>query len=136
MRCVIGDIATFAAFASHPDFAADAIQGSITCDRFNLRFASETGEIGIPLIRLRIELDCSQNKRILFSDPQQPGWLVCTFDAKVLEWRPLMEQTATRRQIKQLRAAGELKRALIVTLEFAAGFAVLALAASLFMGLM
>jgi len=101
-----------------------------------LRFTSDSNDIEIPLTRLRIELAPLPRKHVVFSDPQRPEWSVFTFDLRVLDCRPLLQQTATGQQIRQFRAAGELKRALVVTSSFVAGFAVLALAASMLMGLM
>src|SRR5208283_3699752 len=56
--------------------------------------------------------------------------------SSILTHRPLQQQAHTRHQIREIRARGELKRALTVTLVFLGCFAVLAMAVSILVGMM
>ena len=73
---------------------------------------------------------------VCFSDPDQPGCSIYVFDPKVLEHPALRQQTHTRNQIQSLQNFAELKRWLKLTLWFLGGFALVALVASLLVGVM
>ena len=61
-------------------------------------------DIADPLSRLLIEKGGAGDGRIFFSDPEQPEWTVFTFDEKVLERGPLLQQPHTRNQIRSMRS--------------------------------
>jgi Zn-dependent protease with chaperone function len=126
----------FAAQAFHPSLGNEVAAGSLTFDRWRLRFEAEGLTLDIPLDRLRIEVESRRVKRICFSDPEQPEWSVCTLDRNILREVHLQGNSSTRNQIRAIRNRGELKRALILTLGFAAGFAVVAFLVSLLVGAM
>jgi predicted Zn-dependent protease len=62
--------------------------------------------------------------------------LVCTFDPDILREVHLLQHFNTSNQLRAIRNRGELKRALILTLGFAAGFAVVAFVVSMLLGTM
>lgn len=130
------DKSAFVAQAFHPSFGNEVVTGRIVCDRWRLRFESEAATVEMPLPRLQIEMDEGAEGRICFSDPEQPEWSVYTFDAGILKHGPLQQQAHTRNQIRELRSRGEFKRALRLTLVFLGGFAALALAVSILVGVM
>jgi Zn-dependent protease with chaperone function len=144
---------TFAAYACHASLGDQPATGTISFDGWRLRFESAavplahpmgegSGEraglvLEIPLVRLEIELaEGDGDGCVYFRDPQLPDWSLHTFDQNILEQRPLLQQTHTRNQIRAARGRGELKRALKITAAFIAGFALIAMFTSIFMGIM
>jgi Zn-dependent protease with chaperone function len=126
----------FAAQAFRSGSDDELAAGSLDCDRWRLRFAAEGFTLEFPLDRLRIEMKSRGAKRICFSDPEQPEWSVCTFDPDILREVHLLQHTGTRNQIRAIRNREDLKRALVITLGFAAGFAIVAFVGSLVLGAM
>jgi len=112
------------------------VPGTIVFAFWRLRFESEAATIEMPLSRVQIERGGADDGRISFSDPEQPGWSVFTFDQSILERGPLLQQPHTQHQIRDLQSGRELKRRLTVTLGFLGAFALAALAVSMLTGLM
>jgi len=133
---VTGAHLAFAAQAFHPSLGTEVATGSLSCDRWRLRFEAEGFTLDIPLGRLRIDVETHGAKRICFSDPEQPESSVYTLDQDILREVHLLGNSATRNQIRAIRSRGELKRALIITLGFAVGFALLAVVVSVLLGVM
>lgn len=116
---------TFAAFASQASSNAEATEGKISLDQYRFRFQSTAVLIEIPLTRLQIEPDESDNSRVLFSDPTLPDWILYTLDRRILEDRWLRQLAHTRNQLRDLESYGELQRRLKVTLWCLVIFAVM-----------
>jgi predicted Zn-dependent protease len=125
-----------AGYVSHPSLGEEAVAGSIIFALSRLRFESEGVRVEMPLSRLLIEKGGAGDGRIFFSDPEQPEWTVFTFDEKVLERGPLLQQPHTRNQIRSMRSGRELGRRLKVTFAFLGAFALAALLVSMLTGWM
>jgi predicted Zn-dependent protease len=119
--------ASFLAHASHPSLGDEPVEGRIMLDRWQLRFQSSQGALDIPLTRLQI--DTGESGEILFSDPEEPEWLIYTVDARILRHQALARQSATRLQIKALRTKQDTTRRLKITAWCIGGFAALAMLA-------
>ncbi len=130
------NLLTFDAHASNSGSGQDPLPGKIVFDRWQFRFESPALIMEIPLSRLLIEMTETEDTPIRFGDPEQAGWSICTFDSKILDAGPLLQQSHTRNQIKEFRSQGDLKRRLKVTLWFLIGFGVIAAVVSLLMGMM
>ena len=126
----------FVAHASNPNLGAEAVVGKIVFDRWRLRFESATVKLEIPLARLEIQMGEGEDGGIYLSDPELPGWTICTFESEILKAGPLLQQSHTRHQIKEFQSQGDLNRRLKVTLWFIVGFAVVAFVVSALMGIM
>jgi predicted Zn-dependent protease len=109
---------------------SEVASGKLTFDRLRLRFSSEQINIEIPLTRLDIQKDSESEDRICFSTPDQPDWLICASDIRVLQHPCLRQQPYTRNQIRVLETSVDLKRRLTLTLSVVIGFALLALIVS------
>ena len=121
---------------SHPSLGEEVVWGRIVFEGWRLRFESETVTREVPLVRLRIETDEAAEGGIVFSDPNDPEWLIHTLDQEILAQGSLLQQPHTRSQIEDLQSGKELARRLKITGVFMAGFALLALVVSMLMGLM
>jgi len=86
------DNPAFAAQACNPKLTTEAIPGMVTFERFRLRFLSEQINLEIPLARLDIQKD-EGSAEICFSTADQPDWIICTLDARVLQ-HPSLKTTA------------------------------------------
>lgn len=134
--CVSEAPSVFAAYAAHPSLGEDPARGRLFFQAWRLKFESTRVKLEMPLTRLEIDVDRSEGIRVKFSEAQQPDWLVYTFDSAVLASPALLQQVHTRRQVEALQGGAELNRRLKLTLGFLAGFALVALVASLLMGVM
>jgi beta-barrel assembly-enhancing protease len=130
------DSSAFAGYVSHPSLGEEAVQGQIVFAFWRLRFVSEAATVEMPLSRLVIEKGGQGDGRIFFSDPEQPGWSVFTFDGSILKRGPLLQQPHTQHQIRDLESTRELGRRLKVTLGVLGGFVVAAMVVWMMMGLM
>jgi predicted Zn-dependent protease len=90
----------------------------------------------MPITRLEIERSDPKSGLIGFGDPEQPGWVIHTFDSRILAHPSLLQHAHTRRQIKALQSQGEFQRRLKITLWFLASFALLAFMVSTVTGFM
>ena len=124
------------AHASHPDLGEEVIEGVLTVNRWQIRFESERVVLEFPINRVEIEITDEETGQIGFTDPQQYGWYVSTFDQKILSHPTLLQQAHTRHQIKELKTHGELQRRLKIAGLFLVGFAVLAILVSVFTSIM
>src|SRR5437868_3547934 len=93
---------SFPARASHPSLGDDSADGMVTVDRWHLRFQSPQCSLDIPLTRLQI--DAGDSGEILFSDPEEPDWLLSTADTRILRHQALQRQSVTRLQIRALKS--------------------------------
>ena len=130
------DLSTFAAYASHPDFGEEVVEGAIIVNRWQVRFESERVTLEFPITRVEIEMADPKTGQIGFSDPEQPGWFVSTFEEKVLSHPTLQQQAHTRHQIRELKSQGELQRRLKVVGSFLAFFVLIAILVSTFTSIM
>ena len=130
------DTSTFEAEAVHSNPDNGVVPGTITCERFRLRFTSPTVNLEIPFARLEIQLDEETPGRICFSSPDQPEWMLGTFESRILQHHFLREQPSTRNQIRDLEGPRELKRRLTITLGVLGAFGVIALLVSILTGVM
>ena len=130
------DTSTFEAEAVHSNPDNGVVPGTITCERFRLRFTSPTVNLEIPLARLEIQLDEETPGRVCFSSPDQPEWMLGTFESRILQHHFLREQPSTRNQIRDLEGPRELKRRLTITLGVLGAFGVIALLVSILTGVM
>ena len=121
---------------SHPSLGDEVVWGRIVFEGWRLRFESDTVTREVPLVKLRLEKDELAEGGIVFSDPDQPEWLIHTLDQDILAHGSLLQQPHTRHQIQELQSGKELARRLKITGAFMAGFALLALVVSMLMGLM
>jgi len=129
------DRSTFVAQASHPDLGNEAADGRIVLDRWQLRFESQSGTLEFPFFRLEIEKG-EPDSAVRFNDPEQPGWVIHTFDARILEHPSLLQQAHTRHQLKELHSQGELQRRLKITFGVLGAFAFLVLMVTTVTGFM
>ncbi len=126
----------FEAYVSHPSYVDEVVWGRIIFEGWRLRFESEQVTLEIPLVKLRIEKDESAAGAIAFHDPDRAEWVIHTPQAEILEHESLRKQPHTRNQIRALHSGQELKRRLKLIGFFMAGFALVALAVTMLMGLM
>ncbi len=125
---------SFLAHATHPSFGGELADGRIGLDRWLLHFQSPQGSVEIPLNRLQI--DAGESGEILFSDPEQPDWLVYTLDSRILDHHALLQQLHTRAQIKFLKRKEDRTRRIKITAWCLGGFAALAILAFSMVGLL
>jgi Zn-dependent protease with chaperone function len=130
------DRSVFEGYVSHPSLSEEVVWGRIFFEGWRLRFESDTVTREVPLVKLRLERDELAEGGIVFSDPDDPEWLIHALDQEILAQGPLLQQPHTRSQIRDLQSGKELARRLKITGAFLAGFAVLALVVSMLMGLM
>jgi len=130
------DLSTFAAYASHPDFGDEVVEGVILVTRWQVRFESEQVTLEFPITRVEIEMADAKTRQIGFSDPEQRGWFVGTFDDQILSHPMLLQQAHTRHQVRELKSQGELQRRLKVVGVFLASFALIAILVSTFTSIM
>jgi beta-barrel assembly-enhancing protease len=121
---------------SHPSLGADVVWGSIRLDRWRLRFESPAAIVEIPLSRLQMDIDSSGDTRISFTDPELPEWVICTFDAAILQHYAIRQGSNTRNQLEALQTSVDVKRRLKITGWFLLICAICAFGASLFMSFM
>lgn len=114
----------------------DPVDGTITFNRLHLCFASPKATLELPLARMKIEKDSATEGRLCFSSPEQPDWVVCTFDARILQYQALRQQPNTRNQIRALENPRELKRTFIITFGVLGAFGLVALLVIALSGLM
>jgi predicted Zn-dependent protease len=114
----------------------EAVAGNISFAFSRLRFEAEGVQVEMPLSRLLIETGGGRDGRVFFSDPEQPGWLVFTFEPRVLAQGPLLQQPHTRNQIRDLRSGRELRRRVVISLAFVGVFALAAFGVSMLTGWM
>jgi predicted Zn-dependent protease len=114
----------------YSSFEGDPPEGKILLDPWRLRFETTDLNLEIPLVRLEIEVHKAQGGRIVFTDPEQPGWSIYTFDPEILEHRLLLQQTHTRAQIQAMHSSEEVKRRLWITAAFFVTCVLLALGIS------
>jgi Zn-dependent protease with chaperone function len=126
---------SFIAHASHPDLGENVVDGRITIDPLHFHFVSETVTLKIPLGQLEISPAEGKSSAIFFSDTAQPEWSVHTFDRRILEDINLGRNSNTRWQIRSLQGSGELQNRVKVTLWVVGGFAGLAFAVMIFLGI-
>jgi beta-barrel assembly-enhancing protease len=126
----------FDGYASHPSLGEEAVQGKIVFAFFRLRFVSDAATVEMPLSRLVIEKGSRGDERIFFCDPEQPDWFISTFDNRILESGPLLQQPHTQHQIRDMQGGHELGRRLKVTFAVLGGFIVAAMIVWMLMGLM
>jgi Zn-dependent protease with chaperone function len=119
--------------ATHPSLGEDPVDGRISVDRWQLHFQSEQASIQIPLTRLQIE--AGEAGEILFSDAQQPDWLVYTLDSRLLKERVLLQQSSTRAQVRFLRRQDETGKRVKITAWCLGGFVAAAMIVFLLAGL-
>ena len=132
---VTEDTSTFPAEVFAPNRDEEGVAGAITIEFLRLRFVSESLNFELPLARLEIQRDEVVEGRLLLSGPDQPDWVICTSDSRVLQHSFLRRQPYTRNQIRALQSAGELKRTLTITFGVLGAFAVLALFLSFLTGI-
>jgi len=130
------DSLTFDAEAVHSNSDNGVVPGTIIFERFRLRFISPSVNLEIPLARLEIQFDQEAAGRICFSSPDQPEWMLGSFDSRILQHRFLREQPFTRNQIRDLEGPRELKRRLAITLGVLGAFGIIALIVSVLTGIM
>ncbi len=130
------DNLAFEAYVSHPSLGDEVVWGRIVFEGWRLRFESDRVTREIPLIKLRIAKDESAEAAIAFYDPDHAEWVIHTLETEILARGPLLQQPATRNQIRALQSGDELKRRLRIVGIFLAGFAVVALVVSIAMGIM
>lgn len=114
----------------------EAVEGSLSVDLWRLRFESPTLVLEMPLTRVQLELDEAAGGRLEFTDPEQPGWSISSFDSRLLQEPHLRQQTHTRDQLQALQSRGELSRRLKLTLGFFVGFVLVAWLVSVLVGWM
>ena len=110
------------------------VWGRIVFQGWKLRFESAQVTREIPLVKLRIERGDPETGGIAFSHPDDVEWVFHTPDEAILAHGPLLQQPHTRHQIEALHSGQELKRRIKMVGIFLAGFALVALLASLAMG--
>ena len=130
------DKTAFEGWVTHPSLGEEVVRGRIVFVGWRLRFESNRVTREVPLVQLLIERDEGEEGGIVFSDPDHAEWLIHTQDQEMLEHGPLLQQPHTRNQIRELQGAKELVRRLKITGAFLAGFALLAVAGSMLMGMM
>ena len=130
------DNSAFVAQAFNSNQGQEAIEGSILFERLRLRFVAPNLTLEFPLARLAIQRDETTAGRLCLSGPDQPDWVICTFDARILQHRSMLQQPFTRNQIRALDSPGEFKRRLKITLGVLGGFAVVAVVISALTGIM
>jgi Putative Zn-dependent protease, contains TPR repeats len=126
----------FIAHANDPSLGDETAEGHVGFDRWSLRFQSGNFIIEIPLARLEIDLSKNKNGPILFSDPEQEGCLISTFDHRVLALPVLCQHPNTRQQIRNIREHADLKRRYIITGGFIGAILLLVLLAPVLTGFM
>jgi beta-barrel assembly-enhancing protease len=129
------DHAVFGAQAFNLKLGDEPVDGRITFERTRLQFFSDNLHMEIPLGRLDIQKDATNEARICFSTAEQPDWLICTYDSTVLQHAFLRQQPYTRDQIRAFEAGGDFKRRIKLTLGVLGSFAVLALLVSTLSGI-
>lgn len=130
------DSLTFDGYVSHPSLGDEAVAGRIVFAFWRLRFVSDPATVEMPLSRLLIEKGDAGDERIFFSDPEQPGWSVFTFDERILQRGPLLQQPHTQHQIRDMQGNREFGRRLKVMFAVLGGFVVAAMVVWMLMGLM
>jgi len=126
----------FDAYVCHPSLGDEAVWGKLVFVGWRLRFESGRVTREIPLVKLRIEREPSEEGGIAFCDPDHPDWSIHAPDELILTHGSLLQQPHTRHQIQGLQSGGELKRRLKIVGCFLAGFALVALVVSVLMGMM
>lgn len=111
------------------------VDGRITIERTRLQFFSDNVHIEIPLGRLEIQKDATNEARICFSTAEQPDWLICVSDSSILQHAFLRQQPYTRDQIRAFESSGDFKRRIKLTLGVLGSFAILALVVSTLSGI-
>src|ERR1043166_1082643 len=130
------DQSGYVAQATYPSLTSEVAIGRIHVDRWRLKFESETFTAEIPITQLEINTAQGENEGVYFSDPNQPGLEICTFEPSVLRDNALTTHTHTRAQIKEMQSRGETSRTLKITLCCLAGVVVAAILATMAVGLM
>jgi len=133
-RHVSEDPIAYAASATHPSFGENTVPGTLSADRWLLKFEGEGVACEIPLSRLEIQI--GESEEVYFSDPEQPDWSIYTSEARILKSGPLLRHAQTRAQIKAISSQGEVKKSLKITAAFLIGCAVVAMLATFLTGLM
>src|SRR5437762_2153079 len=105
--CLNEDSPGFVAQASNPVLGYETAAGRITLDRWRLKFECEQFALEIPLTQLEIVRGQGEDEGIYFTDPNQPGWEICTFDPAILRHNSLATHTHTRGQLKEMQSRGE-----------------------------
>jgi Zn-dependent protease with chaperone function len=123
---------SFLAHATHPSLGEEPADGRISVDRWQLSFLAGQTSVQIPLKRLQIEP--GESGEILFSDPDQPDWLVYTLDSRILKEQALLQYTPTRTQIRFLRRQDDTGRRVKITAWALGGFAATAMLVYLLAG--
>jgi beta-barrel assembly-enhancing protease len=126
----------FEGWISHPSLGEEAVWGRIVLEGWRVKFESDRVTHEVPVVRLSIERDESEEGGLVLYDPAHPEWLMHTKDHEILEHAQLLQQPHTRNQIQGLQGGKELAKRLKITGIFLAGFAALALVVSLLMGMM
>src|SRR5437660_11607096 len=124
----------YVAQASNPSLGYEVAIGHITLDRWRLKFESESFTLEIPLTQLEIVRGQGEDEGIYFTDPNQPGWEICTFDPAILRHNSLATHTHTRGQLKEMQSRGEANRTLKITLYCLVGVVVAAVVATALVG--
>jgi Zn-dependent protease with chaperone function len=123
---------SFLAHATHPSLGEEPVDGRISVDRWQISFLSDQASIQIPLNRLQIEP--GEAGEILFSDPEQPDWLVYTLDNRLLKQHALLQHSSCRTQIRFLRRQDDTSRRMKITAWCLAGFVATAMIVFLLAG--
>jgi predicted Zn-dependent protease len=126
----------YVAQASNPSISSEVAIGRIHLDRWRLQFAAEAFTLEIPLTQLEIAYGQGENDGVYFSDPNQPGLEICTFEPAILRDNALTTHTHTRAQIKEMQSRGETSRTVKITLYCLGGVVVAAMLATMAVGLM
>jgi len=130
------DRPAFEGYVSHPSLGDEAVPGRLTFAFFRLRFESEAATVEMPVSRLLIDKGEGRDELIYFSDPEQPGWSISTYDTNILNHALLHQQPHTLRQIRAMYSGRELSGRVKATFGVLIGFVLAAFIVWMLMGLM
>jgi predicted Zn-dependent protease len=130
------DSSGFVAQASNPGLGYEVAHGRIVLDRWRLKFESPALTLEIPLTQLEIARGQGEDEGVYLTDPNQPGWEICTFETAILRDNALLTHTHTRSQLKEMQSRGEANRTLKITLYCLVGVVVAAIVATMLVSLM
>ena len=131
-----GDNSGFVAQASNPGSGYEVAHGCIVLDRWRLRFESPALTLEIPLAQLEIIRGQGEDEGVYFTDPNQPGWEICTFERAILRHNTLLTDSHTRMQLKEMHSRGDANRTVKITLYCLVGVVLAAIVATMLVGVM
>ncbi len=118
-----------------PERGNEVVWGTLSVDRWELKFLSDAFSESIPLERLSLDVD-DRGERIYLRDAARPELTVYTLDYSILDFARIPGATELRNRLSEFLSKQELKKRVRMIGYFVIGFIVLFWMGSMALGLM